>query len=181
MTKRFVLFTLKSALAVLALMVIMGANCVTSGNVVIIEEIEDFVAQTSSTLTTENVNLTENEDWQDQKEDINSIDDIGFACRITNNAAATAAGQLWISKAKQQTTIEAIKTNGVLVLDGITVEPGQTREIKWGESHDFIKNFDATKEVIFAENFWVYFIASEVPFNITVEDIVLIMSINGKP
>jgi hypothetical protein len=179
--KKIILITLKSALALVALTMVMGANCVTSGNIVILQEIPDFNAQTANTLTAENVNLLENEDWQDHKEDINSIDDIGFACRITNHESSAASGQLYVSKLKEQTTVESIKDNAILVLDGITVNPGETREIKWGESHDFIMNFESVKDVIFSENFWVYFIAAETPFEITVDDIVLIMSINGKP
>ncbi len=181
MIKKILPIMAKSTLVILGLALVMGANCVTTGNIVILQDINDFTAQTETNLNAINVNLTENSDWQDHRADINSIDDIGFACRIDNNGSSVAAGQLYVSKEKQLTTVDAIKKNAVLVLDGISVDPGATREIKWGESHDFLKNFDATKDVIFSENFWVYFIAANTPFDVTARDIVLILSINGKP
>lgn len=181
--KRVLTITMKSVAALMLLSFLMGANCVTSGNVIILQDIPDFDAQTESNITAHEIDLGENEDWQDQREDIISIDDIGFACRIHNNGAAVASGQLYLSVAKEETSVEGIKENAVLLLDGIAVNPGETREIEWGESHGFIKNFNEAKAVVFnkTEIFWVYFIAAETPFNISVNDVVLIMSINGTP
>lgn len=178
--KKSVVILTKTTAAVIALFIVMGANCITSGNILVVVDIEDFGAQTNNVFTSKKVDLRENEDWKEHKEDINSIDDLGFAVRITNNADVPAAGQLYVSANKDLTTIEAVRSNAILVLDGIVVQPGVERAIEWGESKSFVKNFVEAKKVIFKELFYVYFIAAETPFDITVRDLVLIMSVNGK-
>jgi hypothetical protein len=182
---KFISLSVKLLLAALAVFLCMGANCVTTGNVMVVEYIDDFDAQTESNLDFEEVDLTTNDDWNDNKEDIAGIDDIGFACRIENLATEPAGGQLFLYKPKnpadQLTTYEDVVEQGTLLLSGIVVAPGATREILWDESYDFLQNFDAAKEIVFSEKFQVYFIADETPFSIHVTDIVLFLSISGKP
>ena len=181
--KKSILILTRTAAAVAALFIVMGANCITSGNILVVVDIDNFDAQTDTEFETRRVDLSENEDWKEHKEDINSIDDLGFAVRITNNADVPAAGQLyvWSNPKGATTTVDEVRANAILVLDGIVVEPGKTREIEWGESKSFVKNFVEAKKVIFGEEFYVYFFAAETPFSITVQDLVLIMSVNGKP
>ncbi len=180
--KKILLIGLRALAVALVAFFAMGASCITTGNVMVVEYLDDLSAATGQAITSGDVNLEENEDWQDHKEDINGIDDLGFACRITNNSNASASGQLYVSpNDKDYTTEAAIRANGILVLDGIVVPAGQTREIKWQESYDYLKNFEQVKEVVFGEQFHYYFIAAETPFDIDVTDIVLFMSINGKP
>ncbi|MGB5105232.1 MAG: hypothetical protein WBP29_01625 [Candidatus Zixiibacteriota bacterium] len=180
--KKILPIAIKTLIIGLIAFLSMGANCITSGNVMVVEYLLPMHAQTGVTITPGDVDLSTNSDWNDHKEDINGIDDLGFACRITNNTAAAASGQLYVSaNDKDYTTEGAIRNNAILVLDGIVVPAGGTRAIEWQESYDYLKNFDQVKEVIFGEQFHYYFIAAETPFNIDVTDIVLFMSINGKP
>lgn len=169
------------AIGVLAFLA-MGANCITTGNVMVVEYLDPLDANSAQAISYGEVNLENNGDWNEHKDDIAAVDDIGFACRITNNGSTVAAGQLYVSELdKTLTTPEQIQEQAILVLDGITVQPGATREIEWQESYDFLMNFEETKQVIFTEHFKYYFIAEETPFNIHVEDIVLFLSVNGKP
>lgn len=180
--KKNLLIGLRVLAVALIAFLAMGASCITTGNVMVVEYLDDLSAATGQAITSGDVNLAENSDWQDHKEDINGIDDLGFACRITNNSNASASGQLYVSpNDKDYTTEAAIRANGILVLDGIVVPAGGTRDIEWQESYDFLKNFEQVKEVIFGEQFHYYFIAAETPFDIDVTDIVLFLSINGKP
>lgn len=180
--KRSLLIGIKTLIVALIAFLAMGASCITTGNVMVVEYLDDLHAQTGVTINSGDVNLAENSDWQDHKADITGIDDLGFACRITNNSGAAASGQLYVSpNDKDYTTEAAIRANGILVLDGITVPAGETRDITWQESYDYLQNFDAVKTVVFGEQFHYYFIAAETPFNIDVTDLVLFLSVNGKP
>lgn len=180
--KNILSITTKTLAIALIAFLTMGASCITSGNIMVVEYLDDLHAETGATISSGDVNLADNSDWQDHKADINGIDDLGFACKITNNSNATASGQLYVSpNDKDYTTESAIRANGILVLDGIVVPAGATRKIEWQESYDFLMNFETVKKVIFGEQFHYYFIAAETPFNIDVTDIVLFMSINGKP
>lgn len=181
MNKNLLLGLRVLAVALIAFLA-MGASCITTGNVMVVEYLDDLSAVSGQTITSGDVDLRENQDWQEHKEDIIGIDDLGFACRITNNSNASASGQLYVSpNDKDYTTEAAIRANGILVLDGIVVPAGETRDIEWQESYDFLQNFEQVKEVVFGEQFHYYFIAAETPFDIDVTDIVLFMSINGKP
>lgn len=182
--KRTISISIKLLLAALAVFLCMGANCITTGNLMIIEYIDDFAAQTESSLDREQVDLSTNDDWNEHKDDIAAIDDIGFACRIENLGAQPAGGQLFLFKPKNENDSLAsysdVQSKGTLVLDGIVVEPGATREIKWQESYDYLQNFEKAKQIIFTEKFQVYFVADKTPFSIQVRDIVLFLSVAGK-
>ena len=72
----------KVALAAMVLMLTLGASCLTTGNVVIQYIIkDDMVGQTDTNFGKALVDLSTNSDWNDHKEKLNSVDDIGFACK----------------------------------------------------------------------------------------------------
>jgi hypothetical protein len=103
-------------------------------------------------------------DWKDHRDQLNSVDDIGFACKITNHESTVATGQIWISKLKYSSPDQVVTdpVNAIKVLDGIAVQPGATRNIEWEESADFLSNFDGAKTIIYAKKkFYLYFMVKE--------------------
>ena len=191
MKKTFII-ALKIGLGILALLMTLGNNCVTSGNVVImIDDLPDLVGQTDVNFNPRlaDLNSPDVKDWKDHKDQLNSVDDIGFACKITNHKPSVATGQIWISKEKYSSPDEmmADTANAVKVLDGIAIPaakdtiPG-VRSIEWNESADFLSNFDGAKTIIYAKKkFYLYFMVKQTPFHIDVEDIIIFLSCNGRP
>lgn len=180
MKKTFII-ALKIGLGILALMMMLGNNCITSGNIVaVIDDLPDLVGQTNTNFNPRSVDLTENGDWKEHRDQLNSVDDIGFACEITNHESSVATGQIWISD-KSYSTPDAVKANAVKVLDGIAVPAGGKRNIEWKESADFLSNFVEAKTIVYTEKFYVYFMVAETPFHIDVKDIIIFLSVNGKP
>ena len=173
-----------AALALLSLAVVflsMGANCIVSGNVlVIIEDLGPIHASSSGEFQKVSVDLKTNGTWNDHKKDLISIDDIGFACKITNHELTEATGQIWISD-KSYSSPADVRANAVKILDGIAVPADSSRSIEWKESADFLSNFNEAKTIIYTEKFYLYFMVAETPFSIDVNDIVLFLSCNGKP
>lgn len=180
MKKTFII-ALKIGLGILALLMMLGNNCITSGNVVIvIDDLPDLVGQTNTAFHPRSVDLTGNSDWKDHRDQLNSVDDIGFACKITNYEATVATGQIWISD-KSYTTPVAVRASAVKILDGIAIAANGTRSIEWKESADFLSNFNEAKTIVYKEKFYLYFMVAETPFHIDVKDIILFLSVNGKP
>jgi hypothetical protein len=180
MKKTFII-ALKIGLSILALLMMLGNNCITSGNiVVVIDDLPDLVGQTNTNFNSRSVDLTENGDWKEHRDQLNSVDDIGFACEITNHESSVATGQIWISD-KSYSTPDAVRANAVKILDGITVPAGGKRNIEWKESADFLSNFNEAKTIVYAEKFYMYFMVAETPFHIDVKDIIIFLSVNGKP
>jgi hypothetical protein len=180
MKKTFII-ALKIGLAILALLMTLGNNCITSGNIVaVIDDLPDLVGQTNTNFNPRSVDLTENGDWKEHRDQLNSVDDIGFACKITNHESSVATGQIWISD-KSYTTPDAVRAGAVKILDGIAIVAGGTRSIEWKESADFLSNFNEAKTIVYTEKFYVYFMVAETPFHIDVKDIIIFLSVNGKP
>jgi hypothetical protein len=178
--KRTLTLTLKIALGLLALLLTLGNNCITSGNVIVVTELGDLNAQTNTDFRGVHVNLTTNSDWQDHKAQLNSVDDIGFACKITNHESSVATGQIWISE-KSYGTPDSVNALATKILDGIAVPANSTVEIQWKDSYNYLSNFNQAKTIVYKENFYLYFKVQQTPFDIDVKDIVLILSLNGKP
>lgn len=179
--KKTLIIALKIGLSILALFLTLGNNCITSGNiVVVVDDLPDLVGQTNTTFNPRSVDLTENDDWKEHRDQVNSVDDIGFACKITNHQSTVAAGQIWISE-KTYTTLEAVRASAVKILDGIAVPANSTRSIEWKESADFLSNFNEAKSIVYTEKFYLYFLVAETPFHIDVKDIIVFLSVNGKP
>ena len=180
MKKTFII-ALKIGLGVLALFLTLGNNCITSGNiVVVIDDLPDLVGQTNTTFDSSPVDLENNSDWKDHRDQLNSVDDIGFACKITNHESSVATGQIWISE-KSYTTPDAVKASAVKILDGIAIPADSSRSIEWKESGDFLSNFNEAKTIVYTEKFYLYFMVKETPFHIDVKDIIVFLSVNGKP
>jgi hypothetical protein len=179
MKKTFII-ALKIGLGILALLMTLGNNCITSGNIMVVLDLPDLVGQTNTSFNPQTVDLTENGDWKEHKDQLNSVDDIGFACKITNYESSVATGQIWISE-KSYSTPDAVRAGAVKILDGIAIPAGGTRSIEWKESADFLSNFNEAKTIVYTEKFYLYFMVAETPFHIDAKDNVLFLSCNGKP
>jgi hypothetical protein len=168
---------MRQAILLVVAAALLTAGCIITGNIVILIELDPFTIEPNGLFGYEEVNLLDYGEYRDHKDDLNSVDDIGFVCKIRNESGASATGKLWISNTSSSSFIPNDK---ILVLDGITVAAGQTRTIKLDESYDFLKNFEAAREAILREQFTVYW---EVPnaFLVQVTDMVIVLTINGKP
>jgi hypothetical protein len=180
--KKALSISLKIGLGVLALLMTLGNNCITSGNIMVVMDLAPVTGQTNTNFNPCTVDLTNNSDWKEHKDQLNSVDDIGFACTIVNHESSAATGQIWISD-KSYSTPDAVKASAVKILDGIVVPANGTRSIDWSESAGFLSNFNEAKTIVYTEKFYLYFMVDEtsLSFHIDVKDIVLFLSCNGKP
>ncbi|MFH2056744.1 MAG: hypothetical protein ABIJ61_12360 [bacterium] len=172
---------MRKALTLLVAAALLTAGCIVTGNIVILIDVGDFGISPSGLFGYEYVDLTQNSDYNDHKEDLNSIDDVGFVCKIQNTGSSSATGKLYIATGgSSSSSPTAIPTNKILVLDGITVAAGQTRTITLEESYDYLKNFEDARDAILDEKFTVYWEVPN-PYDVQVMDMVVVLSINGKP
>jgi hypothetical protein len=187
--KKTLVIALKIGLGFITLLIMLGNSCITSANIVVmIDDLPDLVGQTDTKFTHRlaDLNSPDVADWKDHRDQLNSVDDIGFACKITNHERSVATGQIWISENKYSSPGE-VTANAVKILDGIVIPAaedtitGVTRSIDWKESADFLSNFNGAKTIIYTEKFYLYFMVKETPFYIDVKDIILFLSCNGRP
>lgn len=168
---------MRTALTLIVAAALLTAGCIVTGNIFIEISVGSFTVSPNGMFGYENVDLTQNSDYNDHKDDLNSIDDIGFVCTVTNTGTTSATGRLYVSNTS---STSAIPNDKILLLDGITVGVGQVKEITLSESYNYLTNFEAARDAILKEQFTVYWdVAGQ--FTLDVTEMVIILTINGKP
>lgn len=165
---------------VLALLGIWIQGCLLSGTYVITFEVEDEIISTQDEWNDAAVDLSDNDTWRDHEEDIKYVDEVGFTFWVENlNTTDSATGQLYITDVDTFTTIEQIRENATLIVDGIFLDPGGKRRILWNESFKYILNFPVIKAQVESGTFHLYGIARETPFHVRFYDIVAVITVTA--
>jgi hypothetical protein len=168
---------MRKALLIIMAAALLTAGCIVTGNIVILVNIGNFQISPSGLFGSEYVDLNDIDDYAEHKDDLNSIDDIGFICKIQNTSGSSATGRLYVSNTS---STSSIPTDKILVLDGITVAAGQTRTISLEESYDYLMHFEEARDAVLEEQFTVYWDVPN-PYEVQVMDMVVVLTINGKP
>ena len=165
MKKTTLYSTLLAATLALALIV---SGCIVSGQFIILIAGTDTITSTDDTLDYLAVDLTEDETWQDHQDKIQAIVDIKFECEFeNNNDGAAADGELWIST-ELYSTVDQVRDNATIVFSGMNLAAGEVREVSFSESADYIENLDTVLDLLEGGQFYVYGIASNTEFDVTV-------------
>ena len=102
-----------------ALALLMSA-CIMTGQNTFIMGIE-VGATTNTTITPILVDLNEEPDYADNKDNIKSVDEISVVAIITNNLPAPATARLYLSNDESLTTVEDIEAEATLVYESPTI------------------------------------------------------------
>src|SRR4030067_1329190 len=105
-------------------------GCLLSGTFVIDLSLNEM-AFTTATFHKQQINLSSNQTYNDHKDQIKDITDIGFALKIENNSGVTASGELYLSDESTYTTASQVKSCATLVVSGISVPANSTKSINW--------------------------------------------------
>ena len=191
MKNRF-LFKLTTLLAVLALLIgcITTATFVTTAVLVTGSSPLDLADEDYSGGELE-ADLTDDEDFKDNRNKIKNIDNIGFYAKITNNTLDPVIFQLFleedISKNWDQMESPAqvvVDSTTALILTGLTIPGSGTVTMNWNESMNYITGLGYIKDIIETGSFAIYPIARrgpdfDVDFDITIDSLVVIVTFTG--
>jgi hypothetical protein len=172
-------------IALLAVGLLVG-GCIVTGNLFIEIDVGDLTANAGENFASEEVDLNDYSEYRDNKEDLNSVDDVAFVAKVTNTSNNPATGQIYVVPEDQiqvapSSKLATIPSDAILIFDGLEIAAGQTRKISLNESYDYLRNFEEGREVILGEEFTIYFTSETTPFTLQIEDLVFILTINGKP
>ncbi|MEZ5360022.1 MAG: hypothetical protein R3F48_14495 [Candidatus Zixiibacteriota bacterium] len=136
------------------------------------------------------VDLTEDEDFDEYKDKIKNIDNIGFYLEASNPTFTPVTFQLFLEPdiSKDWTDPEMpVDSGSYLIFTGVQV-PARTQStatgkliVTWEESIQYINELDVVKEYLEKGEFSIY--PNVVPrdnFNITVDSLVLIVTLTGE-
>ncbi len=96
------------------------------------------------------VNLTDEEDWDDHKDEIDRIDLIGFEIFMTNDEDNDITLNLYIDDAENplHSNYTLMRNSAIRILDHYELEagPNQSSHITYGESFQYLENIEELKE-----------------------------------
>jgi hypothetical protein len=97
-----------ATLTALALTLVIG-GCLLSGQTTFTQPV-DVVGATNTTITRIPIDLNDEQEWVDHKDDIKTVDELSVVAIITNNLAVPAKARLYLSNDDGLTTVEEVET-----------------------------------------------------------------------
>ncbi len=130
------------ALAGLIVVAAVVSGCLVSGTFIIVETF-DFTAATGFYHYT--VDITDEPDWEDHKDDIDMVDVVGAEFYITSTEPGDVTFSVWVDDfGDVHATEGAVEANATPIIEDFTVAPGTTK-ITYAQSLGMIKNVDRLK------------------------------------
>jgi len=150
-----------SGIAFLAMLSLIAAGCLVSVTFVIEEELS---FTTSGDVYFYEVDVTDEEDWEDHKDNIDKIVSVGFELYITNNESLEVEFNGYIDRFGSTVYTDAtdVENNATLILDGITLPagPGTQTHITYGQSFQYVRNVDSLRTMALEGQFHAYGISA---------------------
>jgi len=110
------------------------------------------------------VDITEEKEWQDHKDNIDDIDLVGFEVWFTNNEETAVIFNAYLDdgEATAYDNYDDVNNNTTKILDGLTLAagPGKTTHLTYGESFKYIKNVPEIKKLVKTGLFHFYGVSS---------------------
>jgi hypothetical protein len=128
------------------------------------------------------VDLTNDSDFKDHKDNIKSVDGAGFVFRVQNNLAATATGQIYFSATPINPPSEAnIRSQGTLILTGLALPGNAYTNIDYEGSLalQVAANQPLFHETIKSGKIYLYGLAQNAPFDLTIDQLTVILMITA--
>ena len=166
-------------------------GCLLTGTVVITAKLVPDAAHNSVTIShlsydggKIDVDLNNDKTFLDYRDNINNIDNIGFYAKIRNHEFFDLTFQLLLEEdvTKNWTSAQmAVDSATALVFTGLTLPNRATKEITWNESLEYISDLDEIKAILETGTFSLYpAVVQRDDFNITIDSLVLIVTLTGK-
>jgi|GEM_PF-1097529 len=132
--------------------------------------LEDSIYHLENEVQNAEVDLRDNADWQEHRDNVTGISRILFAFRVINPTATDATAQFYLSTEEGLATAQQIQDQATLVLDGISVPAQDTVYVTARDSYQYFRNVDTLADRLIEGRFYLYGISSTAPFEIQVPD-----------
>ncbi len=152
-----------------ALLVLIGGCLLVSGQQTFYRRI-DIGVTTNTTVNAISVDLNEEEDYVDHRDEIKSVDAISVVASVKNNLPAAAKMEIYISDDDALATVDDVKSDAKLVFVSPTVAASDTLTIGWADGFKYMVDKQPVIDQILGDGvFVVYAVADEVPFSLDVK------------
>ncbi len=172
--------TKRIIIAALALSVLALSGCLVSGTFVFTDV---FKLSITNGYSHWYVDVTDDSDWQDAKDNLDKIESIGFEMFITNPNQTDAVLDVYVSDPPSTatlTSISAVQTNGTQVLDDFTVPAGVSKfKMTYSQSFSYLMNVEKLKTLAEGGAFHVYGLTSG-STSFSVDSAIVIITLNAS-
>jgi hypothetical protein len=152
-----------------ALLVLIGGCLLMTGQSTFYRRI-DIGVTTNTAVTAVPVDLNEEQDYLDHRDEIKSVDAISVVAIIQNNLPAAAKMEIYISDNAGLTTVDGVKSEAKLVFVSPTVPASDKLKIGWADGFKYMVDEKPVIEQVLGDGiFVVYAIADETPFSLDVK------------
>lgn len=147
------------------LMPLFVAGCVGTGTIIIVFELAEFVSS-SSGLEVVEVDLTDNSDYNDNKDRIKSIEQVTVIGWLVNELQTDNQAEIFIADVGTYSTPAEVQAGGTRVFTSPVIPGGDSVFIDWSDGLSRIENLPALKDAADAGHFWLYGLAADSPFTV---------------
>lgn len=161
---------------------LFAAGCVlTSGQIRIAFDLDNFTTSTDTALSREDIDLNDESEYADNKDKLKDISDIAVLGEITNTGSTDIHVEIWMTPGlTTHADVTALKADGTAlkVWGPFTLAAGQTKKVRWDESAALFNA--AGKAALLTEakgdgSFTIYAIAAEGTYSFDVNHGVLVL------
>lgn len=139
-------------------------------------DIENEIVSTDTHFNSFMIDLTKEEDWQNNKDKLDEIHHLFFYGWVENYLNTNATGQLYMYKDTTLHTIAEVESLATLVLDGLVLPADSTVEVPLTAM-----DLQPVRDLIMDGQFGLYAIATNVPFHIRVYDASVVVVFAVEP
>jgi hypothetical protein len=163
----------------LILTVLVTAGCsLISGTVRVEYDFQSGLQHsTGQNVGAVNADLTTNKNYNDNKDKIKSVDEVGFVFHAQNNLSNAATGEIWLSPTQiSPATAANIRAQARRVVHGLAMNPNGSMDVSYETSLSLEDNPDYLHEVVKGGKFFLYGLADGTStFDITVDKLTAVV------
>lgn len=127
--------TIKWIVPALVLMMTAAGCILVSGQFLIDFDLPNFQGQANNNIVAEDIDLNENSDYNDHKEDLQDLVDLAVLGKVTNNLNEAVGIEVWMTPTTTNlTTSTDIGNNATKVWGPFVVTANATKTIDWNAS-----------------------------------------------
>lgn len=145
------------------------AGCIMVGTFVI--DYEFASDENFDGLMSFDIDLTEEEDWEEHKDKIKDIDNVGFVLQVANNDDEDVDVEMYIDAVGEPIyyELEDIQANMDIILDNVTFAASGVTTIDWPTSLTKVKNVAILKDYAESGVFRIYLVSDQTSVDVTIE------------
>jgi len=141
------------------------AGCIASGTIIIIFDVDEFVASETD-MQMRHIDLTQEADYNDNKDRIRSIDQVEVVGWFFNELSTENQAVIYVSQDSTLSTPAEVESEATRVFVSPSIPGNDTLFVNWSDGLSYIENLATLKTYADAGDFYIYGLAADSPFQV---------------